>query len=568
MRWWVAVLWALVLVSLPRWPVVRRLEWTIFDLRWACSGRSTPWDERIVVVGIEPSTYRALTRHPVFWMPDYTRAARQALEGGASLVGLDVLPTYVEDAAVRDFAELALKFPDRLVVAAYRDGSEVVTPPESLVLPLGVHNLGLVNVNTEEDAIARCQASGTVPGEALGRQQWSFFASTMAARLPSHDIPAQVWLDFPLGGPRRIALEQVLQGQAPVAGWKDALVLIGSRTRLDQDLILVPERTWRPGRALSRTAFGVDYQAQVLNSLLHPPLQAVGEGWVALGVGLVVWVLGRTRANWWVLLVSLGGWWGLSLLLLQGGWLLPLTPALVGFPLSWGILLWARVRQESQLRQRLAGYVGPEILAEMLAEPGHWLRSLNQRREVTVLFSDINDFSAVSEEEAPERVAAWLNEHYREMAHIFFEHQGTVIRFIGDQFMVLFGGPKSLPHPERSALRAALAVQARLAQNKATGRQGFFDVKIGIHCGSLLLAVIGDELKRDYTAIGDEANVAARIQDLCKRVGASILVSEEIQRRVGEEFLLTDQGEWEVKGRRALLRVFSVQGERTNPPGC
>ena len=242
--------------------------------------------------------------------------------------------------------------------------------------------------------------------------------------------------------------------------------------------------------------------------------------------------------------------------------ILPLLVVLGGIPIWWlAVKRWLQeARQRRQLQQTLAGYVGPEILQEMLSEPSQWLASLNQRRQVTVLFSDINDFSRYSEKESPEVVAEWLNEHYREMAHVIFAHHGTIIRFVGDQFMVLFGSPKHLEQPEEAAVRTALAMHRRLEHLKQLGAPGFYDIKIGIHCGSMLLAVIGDQLKRDYTAIGDEANLAARIQDLCKQVGCPTLVSQEIVDRVGlrEDLQFEDRGSWAVKGREQEVRVYSI----------
>ena len=241
--------------------------------------------------------------------------------------------------------------------------------------------------------------------------------------------------------------------------------------------------------------------------------------------------------------------------------IVPLLVLLAVLPLwLFATLRWmSEVRNRRRLHLTLSRYVGPDILQEMLAEPSQWLGSLNQRREVTILFSDINQFSTHSEAEPPEVVAEWLNEHYREMAHVIFEHQGTIIRFIGDQFMVLFGSPKSIDKPEEMAVRTALAMHQRLEHLRRLGKPGFFDVKIGIHCGSILLAVIGDDLKRDYTAIGDEANVAARIQDLCKQVGVSTLVSQEIVERIGADSGLhfEDRGLWTVKGRNHQVQVYS-----------
>lgn len=248
---------------------------------------------------------------------------------------------------------------------------------------------------------------------------------------------------------------------------------------------------------------------------------------------------------------------------------LPLLVFLGGLPVWWLVLrrAWSERNSRRQLHQTLAGYVGPDILREMLANPVTSLGSLNQRCEVTILFSDINGFSTYSEQESPEVVAAWLNEHYREMAHVIFQHQGTIVRFIGDQFMVLFGSPKPIERPEEAAVRTALAMQRRLRHLSQLGKPGFYEVKIGVHCGSILLAVIGDELKRDYTAIGDEANVAARIQDLCKQAGVSLLVSREVFERVGpvDGLHFRQMGNWPVKGRSQEVEVFTVT-DSPEPP--
>ena len=115
-------------------------------------------------------------------------------------------------------------------------------------------------------------------------------------------------------------------------------------------------------------------------------------------------------------------------------------------------------------------------------------------------------------------------------------------------------------------MACARAMHKRLQELRAIQPEGFYDIKIGIHRGSLLLAVIGDDLKRDYTAIGDEANVAARIQDLCKQTGQSTLISQEVYARLRSTAGLHDHGEWEVKGRQAKVRVYALATE-LQPPG-
>ena len=527
---------------------VPRLERMLYDLRLQAANRWFPrrigMDPRILVVGVEPDSYRVLPKHPVFWLDLYARALKHALQNGADRAALDFLPTYLQPESAREFASVASQFPDRIKLIAYWDAEQqaIQAPPAELVLPLGVQNLGLANLSLDHDGVARRQQLTPLRTPALyGRDSWEFLAGLLVSNPPD-----EVWLNYSAAAPRRLSFHEFLKSPEQLRG---SLVLIGSRARVDQDLVIGPE---------GFSMFGVDYQAQLLNTLLQRrPLRPLeGRPWLCLWLMSVVAAAARLNRLWQVALtlaLATGGWLAASLaLLVHGDFLLPQAPALIGLPLVCLLTTAWRWKCEQRLLQTLSGYVAPEILREMLAEPAHWLRSLNQKREVTVLFSDIDNFSTHCERESPEVIAAWLNEHYQEMTRIFFAHQGTVIRFVGDQFMVLFGSPKTIDQPERRALEAALAVQARLGQ-----LHSFHRVKIAVHCGPMLLAVLGNSQKREYTAIGDVANVAARIQNLCKELGQPILVSREIWERLQNQFVFEPHGEQLVKGRSEPVEVYS-----------
>ncbi|MBX3169690.1 MAG: adenylate/guanylate cyclase domain-containing protein [Candidatus Eremiobacteraeota bacterium] len=528
---------------------VPRLEQLLYDVRLRLANRWFPeriaMDRRILVVGVEPESYRAIPKHPVFWLDLYTQAMQRALRRGATRVGLDFLPTYVDSRAARQFAQVATDFPDQIKLIAYWDAQQktIEAPPPELILPLGVHNLALANLSLDQDGVARFQQLDPLRTPALyGRQDWSFLATALAQQEAS-----RVWINYSAAEPRRVSFHEFLDKPQDLQG---ALLLIGSRARIDQDLVIGPG---------GYSMFGVDYQAQLLNTLLQGrPLRPL-DGRLLLCLCLAALVtaaarLPRLSLVGLTLALLLIGWLGASLALLVAcDRLLAQAPALLALPLCCGLTTAWRWRSERRLLQVLSGYVAPEILQEMLAEPSQWLRSLNQRREVTILFSDIDNFSTHCERESPEVVAAWLNEHYQELTRIFFAHQGTVIRFVGDQFMVLFGSPKSIAEPERQAVQAALAVQARMSQLHA-----FHQVKIAVHCGSMLLAVLGNQQKREYTAIGDEANVAARIQSLCKELSQPILVSQAVYERLAGQFDFEYQGSHEVKGRTQPVEVYSL----------
>ena len=537
---------------------VPRLEQVLYDTRLRLANRWFPgriaMDPRILIVGVEPESYRAIARHPVFWLDLYARALKRALQGGATRVALDFLPTYTEPEAARQFASVASQYPNQIKLIAFWDAQQQVVeaPPAELILPLGVPNLALANLSLDQDGVARYQHLDPLHSPPLyGRQDWEFLATSMAQKEAS-----KVWINYSAAEPRRIAFHEFLDQPQEL---KNSLVLIGSRSRVDQDLVIGPQ---------GRSMFGVDYQAQVLNTLLQSrPLQPLdGTLPLCLCLTAVVTAAARLPRLGQVALclgLCLMGWWGGSLgLLVTCDRLLPQAPALLALPLCCAATTAFRWRSERRLLKILSGYVAPEILQEMLAEPAQWLRSLNQRREVTLLFSDINDFSSHCERESPEQIASWLNEHYQELTRIFFAHQGTVIRFVGDQFMVLFGSPKQIAAPERQAVLAALAVQARVSQ-----MHPFHRVKIAVHCGSMLLAVLGNEQKREYTAIGDEANVAARIQNLCKELDQPILVSQAVQSRLESEFAFEFQGSHQLKGRTDPVGVYSLAKGKGPPEG-
>ena len=542
---WIGCLSGLLL---PWAPGLERLEHVLYDLRLQAANRlfaqRIGMDARIVVVGVEPESYQKIPQHPVFWLPLYTRVAQHALDLGASRVALDFLPSYAEPKAAEEFAPLAAS--GKLTMIAYWDAQEntIQAPPAKLVLPLGVQNLALANLSLDGDGVARSQQVAPIRTDALyGRSDWDFLAPALSAATPEQDC----WINYSPAQSTSFRFHEFLQ-QAPDLRGK--IVLIGSRARVDQDLVFSP---------LGGSIFGVDYQAQVLNTLLQKrPLLPLPAGPL---LALFLLLISRGRRLRTLVAGGLLLWCASSLaLLVWADRLLPLAPALLGIPLMGGLTALSRWQGERRERQRLlqvmSGYVAPEILREMLAEPASWLRSLNQRREVTILFADINGFSSACEQHPPEQIAVWLDGYYQEMTAILFAHQGTIIRFVGDQFMVLFGSPKPVPDPEARAVAAALAMQARLSELEGPG---FNRIKIGIHCGSMLLAVLGNDLKREYTAVGDQANVAARIQELCKQLEQPLLVSQEIQERVQSQFHFDFQGEHEVKGRRQTVRVYSVR---------
>jgi adenylate cyclase len=188
-------------------------------------------------------------------------------------------------------------------------------------------------------------------------------------------------------------------------------------------------------------------------------------------------------------------------------------------------------------------------------------------QQVTVLFADIRGFTRLAEASSPERVVAWLNEYFSEVAEIIFRHHGTLDKFIGDGLMALFGAPRSTMEDAANAVRAAIDMQRRMAGfSDEMSLEGYprFGIGIGINTGVATVGYIGSERRTDYTAIGDTVNVAARLEQTAAI--HQIRISQQTLTAVGSLFPVRSLGQVPVKGRAEPVEVFEVLWEAAPPP--
>ena len=215
------------------------------------------------------------------------------------------------------------------------------------------------------------------------------------------------------------------------------------------------------------------------------------------------------------------------------------------------------VTAEHQRRERLGRYFSPEVAA-LLAERSDD-EPTSETREVTVLFSDLRDFTALSERLSGVEVVALLNQYHEHMVETVFAHGGTLDKYLGDGLMAYFGAPLAQPDHAERAVRCALAMQDRLAElNRTRAASGASPLRmgIGVHSGTVVLGSVGARRRREYTVIGDTVNVAARTEELTKSLGLAILVSEETRQRVGEQIAFSPAEPVEIRGRTQPLRGF------------
>jgi class 3 adenylate cyclase/pimeloyl-ACP methyl ester carboxylesterase len=204
----------------------------------------------------------------------------------------------------------------------------------------------------------------------------------------------------------------------------------------------------------------------------------------------------------------------------------------------------------------------PEHLAEKILTSRAALEG--ERKLVTVLFVDVSGFTALSEGLDPEDVHALMDRAFELMLGEVHRYEGTVNQFLGDGLMALFGAPVAHEdHPMR-AVHAALGLQRALAsyRDELRAQRGIeFQVRMGLNTGAVVVGKIGDNLRMDYTAVGDTTNLAARLLALAEP--GQILVSEDIAKVVGPYFVLQPVGEVSVKGKALPVRPYRVEGARS-----
>jgi adenylate cyclase len=225
------------------------------------------------------------------------------------------------------------------------------------------------------------------------------------------------------------------------------------------------------------------------------------------------------------------------------------------------------VSAEQVRRERLGRYFSPQV-AVLLARRSEDVVA-GESREVSVVFTDLRDFTALAERLDGARVVALLNDYHERMVRTIFAFEGTLDKYLGDGLMIYFGAPVAQPDHGERAVRCALAMQHALAQlnvERTARGEPPLRMGIGIHTGVVILGDIGAAQRREYTVVGDTVNVAARLQELTKVKDQPILVSDTTRARITAALPFVPVGKVEVRGRAKALEVFALadgpSGER------
>ena len=214
----------------------------------------------------------------------------------------------------------------------------------------------------------------------------------------------------------------------------------------------------------------------------------------------------------------------------------------------------SRLKQE-RIKSQLERYIPPQ-LAQAIVESNESLSLAPDTRNITILFSDIRSFTSQCEILEAEEIVAYLNEYFTAMVDVIFSHKGTVNKFVGDMIVAMFGAPTTLDSNEQSAVQAAISMQRCLRNFPNPWIRENFLTGIGITSGDVVVGNIGSPHHLDYTAIGDEVNLASRLQSIAK--GGQILVSRTVYEATKHAHIYRNFGSLHVKGRQQSVEVFQA----------
>ncbi len=401
---------------------------------------------------------------------------------------------------------------------------------------------------------------GQLVGARLRRQGQPLRTVPLSLKRPRTRIdypgPAEVFHTVPLA--------EVVDGKIPPDALRGKVVLVGVTLVGQYDQVVTPFRNLEAG---------IYAHAAMLSSILSGRFLQRGTGAVLaelifiLGAGLLLGLVLPRASPWLKAAVPLAlalGWMAVVQLALRRGVVLASALPLANVFLAAFAVVFvgylATDREKIRLRRTFRYYVAESVMTEMLDHP-ELLRLGGEKRDCTVLFSDIRGFTALSETMAPEALVKFINGYLSPMTRIVLEEGGTLDKYIGDALMAFWGAPVPQEDHALRACRTALRFLEELEQlRKRWKAEGLPEIEIGvgINSGPMVVGNMGSDLRFDYTVMGDAVNMASRLEGANKLFQTSIMVSEETWRRVAAQATGRRLGSLRLRGRSEPVRVWEL----------
>jgi adenylate cyclase len=363
-----------------------------------------------------------------------------------------------------------------------------------------------------------------------------------------------------------VSIADVLEGRTDERLLRDRVVLIGNTAQGIGDIRVTPYGPAFPG---------VEVRASIVENLLEGHVLQRPDSMTAVDLAVIVllglaltWLLPRMGVSTGAMLALgvLAGYLVFAKYMfdIQGLWLNVVYPSMLiaaAFASTTLVRYFSTESEKRHIKAAFQFYVPPAVVDEIAADVGK-LRLGGEKRDLTVLFSDIRGFTSMSEALAPEDLVKLLNVYFTEMTDKVFDHKGSLDKYIGDAIMAVYGAPiPAAEHPNLACRTAVDMIRALDVLRAQWKREGLPDVGIGIgiNTGPMIVGNMGSVSRFNYTVVGDAVNLASRIESLNKTYGTSILLSEYTYEKVKDEFPHTREiDRVRVRGRAQVVGLYEL----------
>jgi adenylate cyclase len=389
---------------------------------------------------------------------------------------------------------------------------------------------------------------------------------------PWHDGSALINYVGPYLSYPHYSMVDVLHGDVPADAFRDKIVFFGATALAIGDLRNTP---FKEGNYM-----GVEIHANILDNLLHsaePGRTFLIRGFyeeivdisliVIFGVGLGLWC-GRTRPLTATLttlaalaafcffvyfgFVHWGRWYS---------FVVPAATLVASYASITSFRVITEERDKRKIRRTFSQYLSPGVIALIEKDPNEYIRPGGEVKDLTVMFSDIRDFTTLSEGLTPDELVNLLNQYLSAMTDILFRNLGTLDKYIGDAIMAFWGSPFPQQDHAHCACRCALEMTASLEElNRKWEKQGGRRIAIGIglNTGPVNVGNMGSDKRLAWTVMGDNVNLASRLEGMTKQYRSRVIISESTYDQVADQFVGREVDRIRVKGKKKPVVIYEL----------
>jgi adenylate cyclase len=468
-------------------------------------------------------------------------------ETAARSIGYDVTFSETSDPTNDAALAQAIQTSKRVVLAA-----EPGLTPLSFLTPKSV---GSTAVITDSDGVVRSVET---------TESFAEYAALFPRNPPGNNPIMRIPYVGPAGSFDIVSFSAVLAGTVPPEFFKQKIVLVGATAPDLHDSLLTPMGSMS----------GVEAHANIIQALREgrslSTLTASQRAALLVSLAALIMAFSVLLRLRYLVLATLGVL--VAYLLLVVGFstndvLLPITAPVLLIALLGGGDVASRYLAEQGRRQFIhkafAHYLAPAVI-EKLVQGETKLELGGVKRELTILFSDIRGFTSLSEKMKPEELVPFLNEYLTAMTDIVLSSEGVVDKYIGDAIMAFWGAPiVQNDHAVRGAMTAVKMKRKldELQESWSKSGKPRIDIGVGLNTGEVLVGNMGSKQRFDYTVIGDDVNLASRLEGLTKQYGVTILISESTRKKLGDTFTVRELDLVAVKGRTQPVRIYELVEE-------